>query len=820
MFRRLVFVLAAVFVVGPVVASQPLPPIPKTKYELIEGFLSLQLGAQEVWEPMAGTKSVSIVEIDGRTALRMPCNFHGTKFDRASWDCRLTLDLAMCNGVQFLFYCHDPSPVGSFSIYFHSGNGWYRSTFDAPRSEGWSSVKIYKKTAGIEGEPAGWGKVDTIRISAWRGQDVDTEFYITAFGLLDADAKIVIVRGDSAANEMPTEKKAVAQYTDVMADLLDRAGLSYGILSDLDLTARRLKDRKLIILPHNPKMPGDTSDEIAEFLRAGGKLIACYNLPNRLEQVVGIQSGPHIRQKYQGHFASIRSSNQPLQGTPTIVKQNSWNIREASAIDGRSHIAAWWHDDKGQSTGKPAILRSNNCICLTHVLLGDDRANKLRLLLAMVGNLVPRLWHEAAQSWLDRIGRLGPYDGYDAAEQGIRNLAPAGSAQRALDKAGASRSKGFLMLSQGKFSDAILAAENAQQSMIEAYYLAQKPLTGEHRAFWCHSAFGVTGMTWDQAIERLAANGFTAILPNMLWGGVAFYESDVLPVSPDVKEKGDQIALCLAACKKYGVKCHIWKVNYNMGWRADKQFMARMKAQGRTQVNYDGSDNDRWLCPSHPENQSLEIESMLEVARKYDVDGLHFDYIRYPGKDGCFCRGCRLRFAKAIGRTIKNWPSDVRQDENLSEKWMDFRRQQITSVVAAVAERAKSIRPGISISAAVFRNWQVDRNSVGQDWKLWCNRGYLDFVCPMDYTYNSGHFERMVGQQREWAGKVPCYPGIGLSVWSDPTDICKLIEQIGITRRLGTGGFTVFNYGATQAREVLPLLGKGITRPAAKATSP
>ncbi len=820
MFNRLSLVLAAVFVASPVVASQSVPPVPKTDYESIDGFLGLQLGAQKAWEPMAGTKPVSVIDIGGRKALRMPCNFHGTKFDRASWDRRLTLDLAMCNGVQFLSFCRDPSPVASFSIYFHSGNGWYRSTFDAPGSAGWSSIKIHKKTAQIEGQPAGWGKVDTIRISAWRGRDVDTEFYITAFGLLGADARIVIVRGDSAAREMPGERKAVTQYADVMAELLDRTGLSYGILSDLDVTAERLKGRKLIILPHNPKIPDNTADEIAEFLRAGGKLIACYNLPNRLEQAVGIRSGLHIRQKYEGHFASIRPSNQPLQGMPAIVKQNSWNIREASAIDGRSRIAAWWHNDKGQSTGKPAILAGDNCICLTHVLLGDDRANKPRLLLAMVGNLVPQLWHEAAKSRLDRLGQFGPYDGYDVAEQGIRKLVPAGSALQALDQARASRSRGLLMLSKGKFSDAILAAENAQDSMIEAYYLAQKPLAGEHRAFWCHSAFGVTGMTWDQAIERLAANGFTAILPNMLWGGVAFYESDVLPVAPDVKEKGDQIALCLAACKKYGVKCHIWKVNYNMGWRADKQFMARMKTQGRTQVSYDGSANDRWLCPSHPENQSLEIESMLEVARKYDVDGLHFDYIRYPGKESCFCPGCRLRFEKAIGRKISSWPSDVRQDEDLNEKWMSFRRQQITSVVAAVADRAKSIRPGIKVSAAVFRNWPVDRNNIGQDWKLWCDRGYLDFVCPMDYTYNSGHFQRMIEQQLGWAGKVPCYPGIGLSVWSDPTDICKLIEQIGITRRLGTGGFTIFNYGATQAREVLPLLGKGITRPTAKATSP
>ena len=41
---------------------------------------------------------------------------------------------------------------------------------------------------------------------------------------------------------------------------------------------------------------------------------------------------------------------------------------------------------------------------------------------------------------------------------------------------------------------------------------------------------------------------------------------------------------------------------------------------------------------------------MLEVARKYPVDGLHFDYIRYPGRDKCYCDGCRERFEAEIAR--------------------------------------------------------------------------------------------------------------------------------------------------------------------------
>jgi uncharacterized lipoprotein YddW (UPF0748 family) len=298
----------------------------------------------------------------------------------------------------------------------------------------------------------------------------------------------------------------------------------------------------------------------------------------------------------------------------------------------------------------------------------------------------------------------------------------------------------------------------------------------------------------------------------MLWAGTAFYESTVLPVAPEVRQKGDQIAACLAACKKYGIQCHVWKVNWNMGGRTPREFAERMKKDGRTQVGFDSKPQGTWLCPSHPDNQKLEIDSMVEVATKYDVDGIHFDYIRYPDEGHCYCAGCRERFEKVLGVKVANWPADLRKDDGLRAKWLDFRRENITRVVAAVSETVRKTRPKVKISAAVFSNWTTDRDKVGQDWKLWCQRGYLDFVCPMDYTPHTAALENLVTTQLPLAGKVPCYPGIGLSTWNPPTDACKVIDQILAARRAGCKGFTIFELSGATVREVLPLLGKGITR--------
>ncbi len=786
------------------------PPPPKATGSLVDDLGGADAAA--AWKPMWGTEPAAVVEIGGRRALRLPSNLKGTKIDRASWDRAVQLDLTACRGLRFDPGCRNGNPISSCSLDLHSGSGWYSGRCSPISKTGGSRGRIEKTDTRIEGQPAGWATIDTIRISAWRGRDEDTEFYIANLALDGADAPIAIIRGESVAATSPGEAKSVNAFALAVARTLDDLGLPYAVISDLDVNAARLKGKTIAILPHNPQMPDAVADELIRFLDGGGKLLAFYTLHTKLAERIGVAGGAHIRQAYRGHFASIRKAGEGLPGMPEATGQMSWNVRDTRPAEGRSRVVAAWFDDKGKSTGHPAIIASANSVFMTHVLLGDDPTNKQRLVLAMLGHLEPKLWEQAARTRIRRIGTFGPYAGFEEAARGTRKAARRNdTALAAVKRAAELRDQAAALLAERKFAEAMTAAGQAHDATIEAHCLAQRPLKGEHRAWWCHSAFGVAGMTWDEAIKTLADNGFTAILPNMLWGGTAYYKSTVLPVAPEVAEQGDQIALCVAACKKYGVECHVWKVNWNMSHRAPKAFTERMRREGRIQVGFDGTPRPTWLCPSHPENQRLEIDSMVEVAAKYDVDGIHFDYIRYPGPHSCFCPGCRERFERLIGRKVKSWPADVRSDKALEQKWLDFRRANITTVVAAVSERARKVKPKIQISAAVFRNWIVDRDKVGQDWKLWCERGYVDFVCPMDYTPYNVQFETMVKQQLAWAGKTPCYPGIGLSTWAQ-RDVVKLIEQIRITRRLGTKGFTIFNYAAPEARDIAPLCGKGITR--------
>jgi len=199
---------------------------------------------------------------------------------------------------------------------------------------------------------------------------------------------------------------------------------------------------------------------------------------------------------------------------------------------------------------------------------------------------------------------------------------------------------------------------------------------------------------------------------------------------------------------------------------------------------------------------------MLEVVRNYDVDGIHFDYIRYPGSDYCYCPGCRTRFQTQTGWIVTNWPADVLAAGPLRNAFLDWRRAQITRLVESVYTQTKALKPNVQVSAAVFPDPASAYDGVGQDWRQWVTNGILDFVCPMDYTTELHNFTNLVAQQLAYAGgRVPVYPGIGAYLLQ--TD--GTLAQIEAARTANTPGFILFELSPDTAANLLPAIGAGAT---------
>lgn len=757
--------------------------------------------ARQAWQASGRTPAVEVVKEGDRTVVEFKTPFQtDPTLERTILDRNVKLDLAVPGQFALELKVEDPQAAGHVSLYFRSGKGWY-SAGQGLKKKGWQRLVFSKAAFNAEGEPAGWHKIDGVRISIWRGQAKDSSARLGRLTAIWNDVALVIP-ASHAYKDYP-ERDSAMHAAELVAGMLNDLGLGSDAIEDAALSQGALGGRRVAILAYNPKVNDDAIAALEKFIASGGKVLACYSIPPRLAKAIGLARSKYVGQKKPGYFAEIRFDASDIPGLPKSVRQASWNINAYEPAGHNARVIGRWFDADGQPTGLPAMLLSDNGAFLTHIFLADDQAGKQQLLAAVLGRLHEPLWDRMAQAKMAYMGKIGHLDTLADLEQYVKASKNAGAIER-LQVALRAKDKAEKQYAAKAYADSIQQACQARKLLAEAYLRAASSPAKEGRAIWNHSGTGAYPGDWDRTAKELAAGGFNMVLPNMLWGGVAHYASDVLPRSKTFEQYGDQIAQCVAACKKYGLEVHVWKVNHNLS-HAPKEFIEKLRSEGRLQKPARGKTQD-WLCPSHPENLKLEVASMLEVARKYDVDGLHFDYIRYPSGEYCYCDGCRERFQAQTGLKVANWPEDCYSGK-LKDQYRDWRCQQITRLVKTVHDEAKKIKPQIKISAAVFSRYPDCRTGVGQDWVAWVKAGYLDFLCPMDYTQSDMEFTNMVSSQMELVeGRIPVYPGIG--AWRLNT-ADRVVSQILAARALKAQGFTVFDLSEGAIKEIVPGIGLG-----------
>ena len=322
----------------------------------------------------------------------------------------------------------------------------------------------------------------------------------------------------------------------------------------------------------------------------------------------------------------------------------------------------------------------------------------------------------------------------------------------------------------------------------------------EIRGVSCHTAYGpeLVGNDpkwedWDRSCSLLKAAGFNAVNVNVARGGIAFYESKVLPMSPEVKTKGDSVELIKKACDKYGMKFIAWKVCFRSRVGMKTPAFERWIAEGRGAVSAGGKLNDEWLCPVRPENRALEIESLVELAKRRPW-AISLDYIRYHGTDWCFCEHCHKAFESFSGETVADWPKGVHKSKMLGEKWEAFRRHTITSLVREVARRVRAEAPGVKIRADVFRRAHGDALTVAQDWESWCREGLLDTVSPMDGGPADELRQKLDTQISPAGGAARMVPTYYPSLWRQTTNAEDVMDVIRVGREVGVAGFCLFRF--------------------------
>ena len=771
------------------------------------------------------------------------------KAERFYFDEKVDLDLSGSPMFYLTLTFDKQEDVQAPNLYFHSGNGWFSMSGRAIVKLDGRTVRCeYNSSAAtLEDKPAGLDKVDIIRIGCWRTGNNDFSFEIGAFyhGL---PARIGVLH-TNATHE-------TSQFAGLMGKMLQNAGLSGAKIMQNQISKDLLKRYKAVIIPIGGGITPETIDLLCDYLDHGGFIMTFYTSNARLMKKMGFRGGEYVRCSKETVEVSkivftpefVRYFSPYL---PKEMDQASFNFTWAVPLEktedpflqkraNAPRIAGWWYDDQGNKTKYPAVLWSGRGIYFSHVLMSDDLPKKEKFLQAILNVYDPqgrqmlfcRKWRE-----LFEIG-LVPKNGFKSIldkrspeifmklkERGwtaekivdlYQSLFP--KAETITQNASTDNAaKAFSKISSLRLIALLDAIEEVRAELVHDYLVKMPEQKTEARFWWEHSGTGPYPGDWDKTMKELSQNGFNGVIANMAWGGTAYYNSDLLPRHEKVAKYGDQIALFAAAGKKYGVETHIWKVNFNCS-NAPKIFIDQLAKEGRLQKNRSGKQGEKgWLCPSNPKNKDLEVAVMLEIATKYDITGIHFDYIRYPDQEHCYCEGCQARFSdyyfEKTGKKIdwndqnkkgKLWSAVVANDEKILPLFIQWRADQITDVVRRTREAVDKLNRKVLISAAVFQGYPGTIKSVGQDWGLWCRKGYLDFACPMNYTDQPANFAGMIDRQLDAVQNVcPIYPGIGATVPSQLSPD-KVAEQIEITRNKKTGGFCIFDLSKRTVKSVVP----------------
>lgn len=626
---------------------------------------------------------------------------------------------------------------------------------------------------------------------------------------------VLLVRGTvSTPNE--AEKNYANSITRNLDRLLTDLNVAHETVDDEGVIAGVPEKVRVAILGYNPFPPASELKALKSFVARGGKLVVFYGADEGLAALMNVTMGKYLGAEQFGQFGIIRFNKNAPTYMPEAVEQVSNNIRPVYPLEGKAKIVAMWESQLGKPSGQPAWVESANGFWMTHVLLDDgDSWNKRMMLLGVVGACDELVWKPVAARCAQMAVTLGgKYGDYD---QTVKRIAaqPAEARDAAmlkalLNRAGDANGEMMKLIEEGKGPEAIRKSRELRNVLAQAYGMVQQGRAGELRGVWDRKGFGLYPGRWDETCRVLQERRMTDVMPHMLSPGVCNYESKFMAKSDVCAQFGDQAAQCVAAAHARGLKVHAWKIC----WRVDSSpgdFVARMKRNNRLQVS-DAGKTLNWLCPTRADNREMEREAVLEVVTKYKVDGVQLDYIRYQDGHACYCDTCRVSFEKQVGRKIENWPEDVRTGD-LKKEYTKFRAAQITGFVKELSAAVKAARPEAKISAAVYGKYPLCIDSVGQDWGEWLRRGYVDFVCPMDYTAETDKFAAYVQGQMALEGiREKVFPGIGVTAAESRLDAVQVVDQILTLRKAGAGGFALFELNKVLEKEILPVLSLGVTR--------
>ncbi len=272
-------------------------------------------------------------------------------------------------------------------------------------------------------------------------------------------------------------------------------------------------------------------------------------------------------------------------------------------------------------------------------------------------------------------------------------------------------------------------------------------------------------------LDHLQQAKFNTVLLQTRIRGTLIYPSEYEPWDgclsgfPGKTPGYDALQFAIEECHRRGMELHAWIVTIPVGkWNALGCKSLRQKMPGLVKK----IDADGYMNPEDSRTGNYLASICREITRRYDIDGIHLDYIRYP----------------------ENWKLGVRRDRG---------RNYITSIVQKIHDAVKAEKPWVKMSCSpigkrddLSRYWSYGWNAytkVCQDAQGWLRDGLMDELFPMMYFRNEQFFPFAIDWKEQDQGKI-VVPGLGI-YFLDPKEgkwnIDDITREMYHLRNIGLG---------------------------------
>lgn len=255
----------------------------------------------------------------------------------------------------------------------------------------------------------------------------------------------------------------------------------------------------------------------------------------------------------------------------------------------------------------------------------------------------------------------------------------------------------------------------------------------------------------------------------------------------------DPLAFAVAEAHKRGLELHAWFNPFRAGWPAKTPLSANHIAKMHPEMVV-GYGDMLWLDPGLPSVQDYSLAVVMDVVRRYDIDGVHFDDYFYP---------YRVKDSQKREMDFPDASSWQKFGEHSGMSRDDWRRENVNSFIKRVYDSIKSAKPWVKFGVSPFGIWQpgyptqiAGFNSYAvlyADSRKWLANGWVDYFAPQLYwaikppeqsfpVLLRWWEEQNLKHRNIWPGMADDNVGVNGKKWKSE----EILEQIRFSRAISS----------------------------------